>query len=412
MASAAAVVDRVSKRYYLGEDRPGGSLRETLSRSVRVRGRGARRQRDQIWSLRDVSLEVAEGAAIGVIGRNGAGKTTLLKVLSRITEPTSGVSRTRGRVGALLEVGTGFHPELTGRENVYLNGAILGMTRRDIRRRYDEIIEFAGVERFVDTPVKRYSSGMYLRLAFSVAAHFEPDILIVDEVLAVGDAEFQRKCMSAMASAEDAGRTVVFVSHDLEAIARLCEEVVWLERGIVHRLGAADQVVADYLASGVEFAAGRSFEDRPDAPVSLRSVTTSDARGLATTVLPQDRGFCVSVRYLVRDPVPRLDLAVYVLTARGVRILDEMWSDTVAIRPNTPGEYEVTAMIPPVLNVGDYTIGVWIGTTYETIVDESATAGIRLEGSVKERPDRLVELRIPWSHRRLDGVDIARVHRG
>src|SRR4051812_33843922 len=209
----AIETEHLTKRYLLGQGQA-TTLREAIaSRS----GRAAPRE---ILSLDDVGLEVEQGEALAVIGANGAGKSTLLKILSRITEPTSGVSRTRGRVAALLEVGTGFHPELTGRENVYLNGAILGMTRRDIKRRYDEIIEFAGVARFVDTPVKRYSSGMYLRLAFSVAAHLEPDILVVDEVLAVGDAEFQRKCISAMASAEQAGRTVVFVSHDLDAITR------------------------------------------------------------------------------------------------------------------------------------------------------------------------------------------------
>jgi ABC-type polysaccharide/polyol phosphate transport system ATPase subunit len=397
MGPDAVVVDRVSKRYFLGQDQPGGSLREALTRSGRLFRRGPRRRREEIWSLRDVSMEVAEGAAVGIIGRNGAGKSTLLKVLSRITEPTGGVSRTRGRLASLLEVGTGFHPELTGRENVYLNGAILGMSRRDIRRRFDEIVDFAGVTRFIDTPVKRYSSGMYLRLAFAVAAHLEPDILVVDEVLAVGDAEFQRRCVNAMASAEWAGRTVVFVSHDLEAITRLCGEVVWLDGGRVRERGAAARVVADYLASGVDFAGGRSFEEQAGGAVSLRSVGILDARGTAAAVLPRDGGFRVEVRYRLRAAIPRLDLAVYVLTARGVRVLDEMWSDTVERRPDKPGDYEVTATIPPVLNVGEYTIGVWIGTSYETFVEESTAAAIRLEGSVKERPERLVELRVPWS---------------
>jgi ABC-type polysaccharide/polyol phosphate transport system ATPase subunit len=397
MGPHAVVIDRVSKRYFLGEDHAGGSLRETLAQSRRLLRRGSRRQREEIWSLRDVSLEVAEGAAVGVIGRNGAGKSTLLKILSRITEPTSGVSRTRGRLASLLEVGTGFHPELTGRENVYLNGAILGMSRRDIGRRFDEIVDFAGVARFIDTPVKRYSSGMYLRLAFSVAAHLEPDILVVDEVLAVGDAEFQRKCVNAMASAERAGRTVVFVSHDLEAITHLCGEVIWLDSGRVRERGAAVKVVADYLASSVDFAGGRSFAEQAGRPVSLRSVRTVDARGVAAAVLPRDGGFRVQVRYRLNAPIPRLDLAVYVLTSRGVRVLDEMWSDTVDDRPSEPGDYEVTATFPPALNVGDYTIGVWIGTSYETFVDEGAAAGVRLEGSVKDRPERLVELHIPWT---------------
>ncbi|MDQ4131233.1 MAG: ABC transporter ATP-binding protein, partial [Actinomycetota bacterium] len=215
MGRNAVEVEALSKRYFLGEDHAAvRNLRETLAAGVQRIGRG-RRPREEIWSLKDVNLHIPEGTALGVIGRNGAGKSTLLKILSRITEPTSGVARTRGRVGSLLEVGTGFHPELTGRENIFLNGAILGMPRREIERAFDEIVGFAGVERFLDTPVKRYSSGMYLRLAFSVAAHLEADILLVDEVLAVGDAEFQRKCLGRMASVEREGRTVVFVSHNL-----------------------------------------------------------------------------------------------------------------------------------------------------------------------------------------------------
>src|ERR671911_2050991 len=240
----AIEVDRVSKRYRLGEYHSARTLAEAAATALHRLGR-QRSRPEEIWSLRDVSFALDEGHALGIIGRNGAGKSTLLKILGRITEPTSGAARTRGRVAALLEVGTGFHPELTGRENLFLNGAILGMSRRAMARRLDEIVEFAGVERFLDTPVKRYSSGMYLRLAFSVAAHIEPDILVVDEVLAVGDAEFQAKCMGRMASAEQEGRTVVFVSHNLDAIARLCPRSVWLEQGSVQALGPTAEVLDD-----------------------------------------------------------------------------------------------------------------------------------------------------------------------
>src|ERR671911_2441841 len=212
----AIEVDRVSKRYRLGEYHSARTLAEAAANALHRLGR-QRSRPEEIWSLRDVSFALDEGHALGIIGRNGAGKSTLLKILSRITEPTAGVARMRGRVAALLEVGTGFHPELTGRENVYLNGAILGMTRRDISRRFEDIVTFAGVERFIETPVKRYSSGMYLRLAFAVAAHLEPDILVVDEVLAVGDAEFQSKCLRRMESVERESRTVVFVSHNMAA---------------------------------------------------------------------------------------------------------------------------------------------------------------------------------------------------
>jgi ABC-type polysaccharide/polyol phosphate transport system ATPase subunit len=220
----AIEVEHVSKRYLLGEHHgTHGTLRDAIGASARrlLRRDGASARRE-IWSLRDINLEVPEGETLGVIGRNGAGKSTLLKVLTRITEPTAGVARTRGRVGALLEVGTGFHPELTGRENIYLNGAILGMSRRVVDRQFEEIVDFAGIPAFLDTPVKRYSSGMYLRLAFAVAAHLDADVLAIDEVLAVGDAEFQRKCLAKMGSLHEGGRTVVFVSHNLDAVSSLC----------------------------------------------------------------------------------------------------------------------------------------------------------------------------------------------
>jgi lipopolysaccharide transport system ATP-binding protein len=210
-----------------------------------------REDSEWIWVLRDISFEVPEGDVVGIIGRNGAGKTTLLKVLSRITEPTTGQATLRGRVGSLLEVGTGFHPELTGRENVFMSGAILGMSHVDIRRKFSDIIEFAGVEQFLDTPVKRYSSGMQVRLGFAVAAHLETEILVVDEVLAVGDAEFQKKCLAAMGTASREGRTVLFVSHNMAAIEALCVSGILLERGEVVRAGTAEEVIADYLRRAV-----------------------------------------------------------------------------------------------------------------------------------------------------------------
>jgi len=389
----------VSKRYLLGEDHPGASLRETLAYGVRrLRPGASRPRRDELWSLRDVDLEVARGTSLGIVGRNGAGKSTILKVLSRITEPTSGISRTRGRVAALLEIGTGFHPELSGRENIYLNGAILGMRRNDISRRLDEIVEFSGVSRFIDTPIKRYSSGMYLRLAFAVAAHLEPDILLVDEVLAVGDAEFQRKCLDTMASVERSGRTVVFVSHDLGAIASLCATSVWLDGGRIRRQGQTSDVVADYLASATTADGARTFQERAGAPVSLLGITVRDHRGVATTLLSRGQAFSISLRIRLSLKLPGMDCAIYVATRAGTRVFDEMWSDRVAGRPVGPGEYEVSAVIPPCLNVGDYVVGVWLGTSYETFLDDPAVAALRLEGSTSDRPERLVELPLKWTH--------------
>jgi ABC-type polysaccharide/polyol phosphate transport system ATPase subunit len=402
MGRTAIEVEHLSKRYQLGEDQFAVTLREAVARSVRRLGRpGGRSRREEIWSLRDVNLQVAEGEALGVIGRNGAGKSTLLKILSRITEPTSGVARTKGRVAALLEVGTGFHPELTGRENVYLNAAILGMGRRAVDRRFDEMVAFAGIERFIDTPIKRYSSGMYLRLAFSVAAHLEPDILAVDEVLAVGDAEFQAKCVGRMESAEQEGRTVVFVSHNLDAIARLCPRSIWLEQGSVQAIGPTAEVLNDYLSSLVSPKTEAWSTDDLENPVVLRAVTILDPLGRPVEVLRRDQPFTIEVRFSVQTSIPGLDLSSPVINMHGVEVLCEGWGDTVPVRPGDPGTYVARLEVPPVLNVGEYVVGVWIGTRYDTFLEEATAARIRLEGDVKGRPRRLVDLRLPWDVQRV-----------
>jgi ABC-type polysaccharide/polyol phosphate transport system ATPase subunit len=402
MGRSVIEVEHLSKRYWLGEDRVGVTLREAVARSVRRLGRRqGRPPRDEIWSLRDVSLQVLEGEALGVIGRNGAGKSTLLKILSRITEPTSGVARTKGRVAALLEVGTGFHPELTGRENVYLNAAILGMGRRAVDRRFDEMVAFAGIERFIDTPIKRYSSGMYLRLAFSVAAHLEPDILAVDEVLAVGDAEFQAKCVGRMASAEHEGRTVVFVSHNLDAIARLCSRSVWLEHGSVQAIGPTAEVLDDYLGSLVSRKTEEWSTEDNENPVALRALTILDPLGRPVDVLRRDQPFTIEVRFSVRTSIPGLDLSAPITNMHGVEVLCEGWGDTVAVRPGDPGTYVARLKVPPVLNVGEYVVGVWIGTRYDTFLEEATAARIRLEGDAKGRPRRLVDLQLPWDVQRV-----------
>ena len=307
--AAAIELDRVSKRYTLGEFRGGGdAVRDVISASVRrmVRIERAPQPREH-WALRDVSVTAEQGETIGIIGRNGAGKTTLLKIVTRITEPTSGVSRTRGRVGALLEVGTGFHPELTGRENVYLNGAVLGMSRREIERNFEEIVEFAGVARFLDTPVKRYSSGMYLRLAFAVAAHLQAEIMAVDEVLAVGDLEFQRKCLNKMDSLEEEGRTVMFVTHNLDAVARLCRTSIWLDGGKVAAYGPTKEVMRAYLTSGAARSHERAFAGEAGLPASLELVRILDASGAPATVLPRDEPFVIEVQFVLHEPVPTLD---------------------------------------------------------------------------------------------------------
>jgi len=248
-------VRNISKQYRIGTRRASyATLKETITEALRspfkrVANWNGRSSGEMVWALKDVNFEVMPGEVVGIIGRNGAGKSTLLKILSRITEPTKGRIELYGRVGSLLEVGTGFHPELTGRENVYLNGAVLGMSRREIDTKFDEIVAFAEIEKFLDTPVKHYSSGMYTRLAFAVAAHLEPEILIVDEVLAVGDAKFQNKCLAKMKDMSGSGRTVIFVSHQMGTIAQLCSQVLFLENGEVIEKGKTQEVITSYIGS-------------------------------------------------------------------------------------------------------------------------------------------------------------------
>ncbi len=397
MASRTVVsVENVSKRYILGELHT--SVRDVVEDlGGALRRRRTPSERTELWALRDLSLQVAEGEAVGIVGRNGAGKSTLLKVLTRITEPTSGVSRTLGRVGALLEVGTGFHAELTGRENIYLNGAIIGMTRKDVRRRFDEIVEFSGVERFVDTPVKRYSSGMYLRLAFGVAAHLDADIMVVDEVLAVGDAEFQRKCLAKMADIERSGRTVLFVSHNIEAIIRLCPRVVWLDQGRLAMDGPTNEVIDAYLTSALAGELDPVVTPEPGAPVTVERVRLLDRSDNPASILPRDDAFTLELAFTLERDVPELNLSVVIGNMRGGRLLDEAWSDSDEPTLRRAGSYRLRVTIPPVLNAGDYTLGLWMGTPYETLVWAEAVLTFRLEGSTHGRPERALQLGLRWS---------------
>jgi lipopolysaccharide transport system ATP-binding protein len=296
---AAVSIRGVSKVYRIARsgEGPATTLGEAMVRAIRRRGRD---EYDEVRALSDVSFDVMKGEVVGIVGRNGAGKSTLLKVLSRITEPTAGEVRLYGRVGSLLEVGTGFHPELTGRENVYLNGAILGMRREEIRKHFDAIVDFAGVERFLDTPVKRYSSGMYVRLAFAVAAHLEPEILIVDEVLAVGDAEFQKKCLGKMRDVAGGGRTVLFVSHNMAAVQRLCHRAVLMRQGRVARIGAVDEVVGEYL-SYLRESSATALEDNPErsgtGAVRIRAARVINAHGMPGTELTAGQAMTLEFEY-------------------------------------------------------------------------------------------------------------------
>jgi lipopolysaccharide transport system ATP-binding protein len=326
------------------------------------------KSQETIWALRHISFEVERGQVLGVIGRNGAGKSTLLKLLSRVTTPTEGYAEIHGRVGSLLEVGTGFHPELTGRENIYLNGAILGMNRREIENKFDEIVSFAEVETFIDTPVKRYSSGMYLRLAFAVAAHLEPEILVVDEVLAVGDAEFQRKCLGKMGDVAREGRTVLFVSHNMSAILRLTEETMVLDEGQLVMRGPTPESVDYYMTSGIYEVGQRNWDSEdgrvsaaaPFRPLTLR---VEDSLGQVTGQVSTVEGFSIVFEYELDDAITGLRVGLYLSTSRGERVLtsfdtdDETSFERYTVRQS--GRYQSRCFIPPdMLNGGRFVLGV------------------------------------------------------
>jgi lipopolysaccharide transport system ATP-binding protein len=347
------------------------TLREQLMKLLRG---GAAAASQDFWALKNVTFDVPAGKTVGIIGRNGAGKSTLLKILSRITRPTTGKARLRGRVGSLLEVGTGFHPELTGRENIYLNGSILGMSRHEIKRHFDEIVTFAEVEAFLETPVKRYSSGMYTRLAFAVAAHLEPEILVIDEVLAVGDAEFQKKCLKKMGDVAGDGRTVLFVSHNMGAVQAVCGQVLLLVEGRVKMIGTPQEVVAEYLKVS-EAGEGTPLSQRKDrvgdGRFRFEEFRLLDANGQPANCLVTGEDGYVCVRLSTPPPgtamATSLDVAVIFRDFQGNK-LTEVTTYFTNSSPRTLAEArEVRCLIPrlPIL-AGQYRIDLWCGTVGET----------------------------------------------
>jgi len=301
---------------------------------------------DLFWALRDVSFDVKHGEAIGIIGRNGAGKSTLLKILSRITDPTSGRARINGRVASLLEVGTGFHPDLTGRENIYLNGTILGMRKREIDRKFDEIVAFSGVELFIDTPVKRYSSGMRVRLAFSVAAHLEAEILIIDEVLAVGDAEFQRKCLGKMEDVASGGRSVLFVSHNMGAIARLCTRAISLHRGRVARVGQPAEVVQAYLDGGTSGEAVGEIVDVNMGPLTLQRLAVQQHGRTGSGIIDGSQPFSVDFEFSLDKELTGLLIGFDLMDSEGNLLFRTYDQESAGLGPRGPGACRATCRIP------------------------------------------------------------------
>ncbi|HKP37815.1 MAG TPA: ABC transporter ATP-binding protein [Pyrinomonadaceae bacterium] len=327
-------VENISKQYRLGASRQSyGTLRDALAGAFRapLRRRGGRAAHETIWALKDVGFEIVPGEVVGIIGRNGAGKSTLLKILSRITEPTSGRAELYGRTASLLEVGTGFHPELTGRENMFLNAAILGMPRTEIERKFDEIVAFAEIEKFLDTPVKHYSSGMYVRLAFAVAAHLEPEILIVDEVLAVGDTAFQKKCLGKMHGVTQQGRTVLFVSHSMAAIKSLCGRAMLLDEGRITCEGDVNTVVDSYLMAGSEMAQTGIIPDKAPrfgtGEVRVRRVELLDLNGAPLSQVYFGQPFRVTLTLEVSEDVEDAVVALGISSLEGTRILSTYNTD-------------------------------------------------------------------------------------
>ena len=372
--STVISVENVSKAYRLGQI-GGGTLKEDVARWLAKLQRKpdpflkigeehhARKMGDTFWALENVSFEVKQGEVLGVIGRNGAGKSTLLKILSQVTMPTTGLIKIKGRIASLLEVGTGFHPELTGRENIFLNGAILGMTKAEIRKKFDEIVDFSGVEDFIDTPVKRYSSGMYVRLAFAVAAHLEPEILIVDEVLAVGDADFQKKCLGKMQDVSKSGRTILFVSHNMAAVGRLCNRGLLMDGGRTRLIGPTEEVLQQYLKVGTQSDGIRTWSESAgshfDPRLKINSLRILGPDGTVTGHVDIRRPFTVEVEYDILGNLPELRIALRVMTQDGIIAFktSESGDQSYDTKSCAPGRYVSQCFFPGnLLNEGFYSL--------------------------------------------------------
>lgn len=375
MSDVVIKVENVGKQYRLGQVGTGTIMHDVNRWWYRVRGkedpylkigdtndRATKGTSDLVWALKDVSFELKRGQVLGIIGKNGAGKSTLLKILSRVTSPSTGDVKIKGRIASLLEVGTGFHPELTGRENIFLNGAILGMTKQEIRKKFDEIVDFSGVERYIDTPVKRYSSGMYVRLAFAVAAHLEPEILIVDEVLAVGDAEFQKKCMGKMKDVSGQGRTVLFVSHNMPSIRLLCNTCMFMEKGRLRSIGDTDSIIAEYLSDS-RLQGGNADEIPEDLSLyntgeaKFKKAYILNSKNIKVKELDFTEKFKIEVEMDVLKEVPEAALSLFIVNSFGERVM--MINENEKFKPFSAikGTYKFNIDLNEELMPGSYSLG-------------------------------------------------------
>jgi lipopolysaccharide transport system ATP-binding protein len=393
MAEPVITVENLGKRYALfrSQERGHHGLRHVLQNALTAPFRPKKKKPEPFWALREVSFDVQPGEVLGIVGRNGAGKSTLLKILSRITQPTEGRIRLRGRIGSLLEVGTGFHPDLTGRENIFLNGAILGMPRAEIRRKFDEIVAFAEVDQFLDTPVKRYSSGMYVRLAFAVAAHLEPDILIIDEVLAVGDAQFQKKCLGKMEEVSHAhGRTILFVSHNMGAVSQLCNRALLLAGGKIIAHEHVETIVAKYLNSGATEGSRQIAIDESarKKKAYFRNVTLLNHLNQPALDLDVRFPFTIEMEYEIPNPLRRLELAAKILTSDGRAVLTTFQSELTpeTLNEEKSGKFRARVKFPGMLLMpGAYLLNISaqepLGDIYD-LVESALAFTIRDTGTI------------------------------
>jgi lipopolysaccharide transport system ATP-binding protein len=426
MSNMVISVENLSKTYRLGQIGTGTLTNDLKVWWAKARGKPdpllkigqadhSNRDGETIWALKDMSFSVDQGEVLGIIGRNGAGKSTLLKILSEVTAPTSGEVKIKGRIASLLEVGTGFHPDLTGRENTYLNGAILGMNKAEIKRKFDEIVDFSGVEQFIDTPVKRYSSGMYVRLAFAVAAHLEPEILLVDEVLAVGDAEFQKKCLGQMDKVAKEGRTVLFVSHNMQAISTLCPTTILLNGGKIAMKGTTSQVIDEYMSSDITQSAETlwSFEDAPGTDViKLCAVRVLNEIGEVCFEMGMDRPIILQAEFwILRKTKMHVSFHLYnqqetLLFATG-NFHDVAWRDT----EHEPGRYSCSCTIPDhYLNEGQHHVKVYL-TRFrftDVVIPRVVSFNVHDPGDLRFgwTGDWVGSIRpiLPWSGERIGGL--------
>ena len=384
--SAVITVEKLSKQYRIGHAKQDTTLRESLSNLLTMAFLRNKSQQETIWALRDVSFSMERGESVGIIGRNGAGKSTLLKILSKITYPTSGAVRVNGKVAALLEVGTGFHQELTGRENIYMNGSILGMRKKEVDGKLEAIIEFSGVEKFLDTPIKRYSSGMRLRLGFAVAAHLDPDIMIVDEVLAVGDASFQKKCMNAMENLRAGARSVLFVSHNLAAVENLCRRCIWIDGGQVRMDGESRAVIEAYMGrmTGTKTVLADLDEvqnRRGNGKIRYRAVEFLSPEGTSQRVVRSGDRVTMRFHYSVSEAIAFPSFGFRMYTDMGTLVTDtSTWHHGIAIPLLEPGEGHLDLEID-CLNLlpAKYTISLWLTDMVGGVVYDNVEQGVTLE---------------------------------